>query len=130
MMGIDEAQLKDINRITEDHNRNIITEIAKDRIASTDNFKAFLNIFKDSMVNLVSAISKDCVKGTSNERRIETLEREMGEGRGDIKEMKEKLLGRPTWAVCIIISILCMVSTASITWSMTVFKVYQPVLMK
>jgi len=44
-------------------------------------------------------MGENCVKGTENEQRIIALERDMSEVRKDIRDIKETLLGRPTWLV-------------------------------
>lgn len=61
--------------------------------------------------------SEQCAKGVSNEQRIIALERDMGDVRKDVREIKDRLLGRPTWAVTTIITILTAVSCSSITFN-------------
>jgi hypothetical protein len=60
-----------------------------------------------------------CATGASNRERVTTLEREMCGVRLDIKEIKDTLLGRPTWAVTVIITILTALSCSSITFAIT-----------
>jgi len=42
----------------------------------------------------------------------------------DIKEIKDSLIKRPTWAVCVIITILTALTCSSITWAVTVLKIF------
>jgi hypothetical protein len=63
-----------------------------------------------------------CPKGIENSERIMTLEREMGEVRSDIKEIKDKLLRRPSWIVTIIISFLSTLAFSALTFALTVEK--------
>lgn len=47
------------------------------------------------------ADEKKCVLGATNETRIGKLEEQFEKMATDIKEIKDKLLGRPTWFVTI-----------------------------
>lgn len=51
-----------------------------------------------------------CGYGRVVENRVSTLEREMGEVRGTLVEIRDKLLQRPSWSICIIITMLSSVS--------------------
>jgi len=51
-------------------------------------------------------MAEGCVKGTKNEQRIVSLERDMSDIKNDIKDIKDRLLGRPTWVVTCLITIL------------------------
>jgi len=55
-----------------------------------------------------------CAWGTKNEQRIVALERDMGEVKQDIRDIKEDLLGRPTWAITVIITFLSSLSVGLI----------------
>ena len=48
-----------------------------------------------------------CVMGSENRVMIHTLERGLFDVRGDIRDIKDSLLKRPTWAVTTIITFLC-----------------------
>jgi len=48
----------------------------------------------------------DCTLGIQNRTRIEALERAIGSMAGDISDIRNKLLGRPSWAVCLVITTL------------------------
>jgi len=61
-----------------------------------------------------------CVKGTENEQRIVALERDVSEMKSDIKEIKDRLLGRPTWIVTVLITIL---SSACVGLLVTVLRI-------
>ena len=53
----------------------------------------------------------ECAHGAATRQMVEANTGDIGEIKADIKEIKEKLLGRPTWAVLYIItflSSLCM----------------------
>jgi len=93
-MGLEEAQLKDILRVTQECNKSLINVL---------------------LAGLKDILNKDCVQGVSNEQRVITLEREMVENRVNMKEIKEVLLGRPTWSVTIIISFLLSFSLVCLT---------------
>ena len=41
---------------------------------------------------------------------------------GKIEEIRDKLLQRPSWAVCSVISILCIITTASLTFAFVVLR--------
>jgi len=43
--------------------------------------------------------SNNCVQGAKNAEKIKNLEKEMSETKTAIKEIRDKLLGRPSWAV-------------------------------
>ena len=61
-----------------------------------------------------------CVKGTENEQRIIALERDVSEMKSDIKEIKDRLLGRPTWIVTVLITLL---SSACVGLLVTVLRI-------
>jgi len=44
-------------------------------------------------------MSENCVRGTENEQRIIALERDISEVKKDIRDIKDTLLGRPTWII-------------------------------
>ena len=67
-------------------------------------------------------MGEQCVKGTENEQRIIALERDVGEIKRDIKDMKEGLLKRPSWTITVIITLLTSLSMASLTFAFTVIK--------
>jgi len=48
------------------------------------------------------------------EVRVSTLEKFVGELRGDIKEIKDKLLGRPSWFISLLITALVAIVVALI----------------
>lgn len=64
----------------------------------------------------------ECTKGVKNEQRIVALERDMGDVRSDVREIKDRLLGRPTWTTTAIITILTAISCSSITFAVTALK--------
>ena len=68
-------------------------------------------------------MNEGCVKGTANEQRIVALERDMGEIKSGVKDMKDGLLRRPSWFVTVIITILSALTCSSITFALTVLKV-------
>ena len=68
-------------------------------------------------------MAEKCVQGAQNEQRIIALERDIGEVKTDIHDMKEGLLCRPSWAVCMLITILSSVSVAALTFAFTVYTV-------
>jgi len=43
----------------------------------------------------------ECVLGATNRTRIKALEEQFATMSDDIKEIKDKLLGRPTWFIAI-----------------------------
>ncbi len=47
---------------------------------------------------------KQCVMGVKNETRIESLENDFSEIKSDVKEIKDKLLKRPSWFVTILLT--------------------------
>lgn len=57
----------------------------------------------------------NCVLGVQNKERIVALERDMHDIKGDIRDIKDTLLKRPSWAVTITIGLLMSALTASIT---------------
>lgn len=63
-----------------------------------------------------------CVKGTENGQRIIALERDMQEMKGDIKDIKDGLLKRPSWSVTTIITTLTAISVSSLTFAITVLR--------
>jgi len=68
-------------------------------------------------------MNEGCVKGTANEQRIVALERDMGEIKSGVKDMKDGLLRRPSWFVTVIITILSALTCSSITFALTVLRV-------
>jgi len=68
-------------------------------------------------------MNEGCVKGTANEQRIVALERDMGEIKSGVKDMKDSLLRRPSWFVTVIITILSALTCSSITFALTVLRV-------
>jgi len=64
-------------------------------------------------------MAEKCVKGTENEQRIIALERDVSDMKTDIREIKDRLLGRPTWAVAVILTLL---SSACVGLLVTVFS--------
>ena len=64
----------------------------------------------------------NCPKGIELDERIQTLEREMGEVRTDIKDIKETLLRRPSWAVAVIITLLSTAAFSALTFAFTVIR--------
>ena len=67
-------------------------------------------------------MAEPCPKGVELEERTMTLEREMKEVRQDIKDIKETLLKRPSWAVAIIITLLSTFAFSALTFSFTVIR--------
>ena len=75
----------------------------------------------------------DCIWGAQNRERIKTLEKSQEETRISLEksnaeiwkvitEIRDKLIGRPSWAVCIIITMLSSITVASITFAVTMAK--------
>ncbi len=54
------------------------------------------------------------------ELRFVALEQTAADTKKDIKEIKERLLGRPSWAVCIVITLLSSITFASLTFAFTI----------
>lgn len=70
-----------------------------------------------------------CVMGIENKKEIDFIKREIlsvkedaKDTRIDIKEIKECLLGRPSWAVTVIIAFLSSITIGSLTFALTAFK--------
>ena len=55
-----------------------------------------------------------CPFGMVLENRVSTLERERSEDREILHEIRDKLLGRPSWVICIIITILTSIALLSL----------------
>lgn len=53
--------------------------------------------------------TKQCALGVRNEERINALETIIGEIKLDVKEIKDKLLKRPSWFVSILITAMASV---------------------
>lgn len=54
--------------------------------------------------------------------QVERLDINVKEIWSKIDEIRDKLLQRPSWAVCTVISILCIITTASITFAFAVMR--------
>lgn len=57
-------------------------------------------------------MTEQSIKEALLEQRVLQLETCQETIQEDIKEIKEKLLGRPSWFVCIVISTLCTISSS------------------
>jgi len=64
-----------------------------------------------------------CVKGTKNEQRIVALERDMGEVKDGVNEIKGGLLKRPSWAVAVVITVLTALTCSSLTFAIAVLRI-------
>lgn len=64
-------------------------------------------------------MAADCVQGASNEQRIIALERDIKEVKDNIKELKDDLVKRPSWAVTVIITVLSSATVASLVFALT-----------
>jgi len=64
-----------------------------------------------------------CVKGTKNEQRIVALERDMGELKDGVNEIKSGLLKRPSWAVAVVITVLTALTCSSLTFAIAVLRI-------
>lgn len=74
----------------------------------------------------MSGNSDDCAQGARLEERIKNLELSVP-GRleiieADIKSIRNSLLGRPSWFVTVIITLLSTLSVSSITFALTILK--------
>lgn len=47
-------------------------------------------------------MAEDCILGVKNEQRIKNVEDDMSEVKSSIIEIRDKLLGRPSWVVLFI----------------------------
>ena len=50
--------------------------------------------------------TEDCVLGAKNQTKIDQLRQDFDKMAADIKQIKEKLLGRPSWWVVAVITAL------------------------
>lgn len=71
----------------------------------------------------------DCTQGIENrekiialEDRVSRIEKWLGVMSADIKQIRESLLGRPSWAVCVIITILASLTVGSLSWCFAVLR--------
>ena len=71
----------------------------------------------------------DCIQGIENrekiialDKRITSMEDSMNVMAKDIKEIRERLLGRPSWAVCVIITLLSSLTVGSLAWCFAVLR--------
>jgi delta-aminolevulinic acid dehydratase/porphobilinogen synthase len=63
-----------------------------------------------------------CMLGMQHQEQIQALNKALDEMKRDIKEIKDKLILRPTWSVMIIISVLSAISVASMTFAFAVIQ--------
>lgn len=56
------------------------------------------------MADNENKVADTCVMGNVNQQRILSLEKRFNDVAADIKEIKEKLLGRPSWFISLLIS--------------------------
>jgi hypothetical protein len=61
----------------------------------------------------------NCSFGLVNRTRLETVEKQVSTIFGDLKEIKEKLLGRPTWIVCFLLSAMLSIIVALLVFVLT-----------
>ena len=66
---------------------------------------------------------KDCMLGQEHEKKIVQLQKDIGEIKGDIKDIKTTLMGRPTWAVTVIITVLSAISVSSLTFALNTLHI-------
>lgn len=64
----------------------------------------------------------DCPTGAKNSTKIEDLQRRMGVVEQGILEIRDNLLGRPSWVVTTIIAFLSSVALASVTFAFAVIR--------
>ena len=60
-------------------------------------------------------MADNCVLGTKNETKIKDVERRMGIVEQAVLDIREKLIGRPSWTVVFIITTLTSSSLAMAT---------------
>ena len=65
---------------------------------------------------------EQCTKGVKNEQRIVALERDMGEIKDAVSDMRDGLLSRPSWVITVIITILSGITMASLTFAFTILR--------
>lgn len=56
----------------------------------------------------------NCVLGAKNEQRIISLEKRIGSVEKAVIDIRDRLLGRPSWAVMLIITMLSSISVGLI----------------
>lgn len=64
-----------------------------------------------------------CVLGAKHEERINALEGNLSRACNDISEIKDTLLGRPTWAVTWSLSLLCSFMFTSVAFNVTLLRI-------
>jgi len=63
-----------------------------------------------------------CAVGAKNSTMIGDLQRRMENVEHAILDMRDRLLGRPSWAVCTIIAFLSSVSIGCISFAFTIIR--------
>ena len=67
---------------------------------------------------------KECIIGARHEEQIKELVKCYDVVAKDVKEIKEKLLARPSWAVSIIIAFLSTLAFSALTFAFTIIREY------
>lgn len=62
----------------------------------------------------------ECVQGVKNAERISALEKNSETLFTKLDEIREKLLGRPTWQVLFFITLLCSVASGALSYAVSV----------
>ena len=82
---MDDVQFHEMTRASEERSKTMINTLI-------GGFKDLVLTFEKAMVSA----KMDCVIGTKNTGRIIALEKDMGDTRVDLKDIKDRLLGRPS----------------------------------
>lgn len=67
---------------------------------------------------------EDCPIGVRHEAEIIALKEATAFVAKDVKDIKERLLGRPSWTVTVIITLLSTLAFSALTFSFTVIHQY------
>lgn len=62
----------------------------------------------------------DCPLGVKHEAEIVALKESVSSILADVKEIKDKLLSRPSWMVTVVITLLSTLAFSALTFSFTV----------
>lgn len=65
---------------------------------------------------------EECPLGVKHEAEISAMKCDIGTMAKDIKDMKERLLGRPSWVVTVIISLLSTLAFSALTFAFTIIR--------
>jgi hypothetical protein len=65
---------------------------------------------------------ENCPVGVKHEAEIQALKQATNLVASDVKEIKERLLGRPSWSVTVIIAFLSTLAFSALTFAFTVIK--------